>query len=404
MTEQHVGEHGQLSTLDSADGGRELELQRAIGSVLSAIDLRGSAVDEALQDLEVPFGDEVYSELFHIMCHLRFEPVEAKRLWSEVLGHRGVMQGRLGSPLDLRVAMLSYLVEIRRKLADPKIIERVEFERTQESAYTDHLTGLRNYRYFAEQLNHEVLRSDQYSEPLSLVMIDIDHFKAFNDRNGHEAGNEILRRVGAIVRARLRKVDVGARYGGEEFAVILPSTPKRGAHTAAERLRAAIEAHDFPGAEGQPLGRLTASLGVATYPAEGRNAAEFVECCDRALYHAKAEGRNRVGFLGGMRSYPRINVEIEGRCSTPDEQIPLRTIQIGTNGMSFRTTSRVEPGVLVEVEIDLPERTPGIRFSGRVLRVSPVRDGWNDVAVLFLEMAPEDRRLLAKFVRSLLAA
>ena len=398
MTERSQPIHDELETLGSADGEREL--QSALDSLLGAVDLRGGALDEALQDLEPTFGDTVYSELFRVFCHLRLDSGEAKRLWTEVLVHRGMMQERLRSPLDLRVAMLSYLVEVRHTLENPNIIERSEFERTQESADTDQLTGLRNFRYFTEQLNHEVLRSDQHGESLSLVMIDIDHFKPFNDRNGEEAGNEVLRRVGEIIRETLRKVDIGARYGGEEFAVILPSTPKRGAHAAAEKLRAEIAASEFPLAPDQPLGRVTASLGVATYPAEGRNAAEFVEQCNRALCVAKAEGRDRVGLLGGMRSHPRIQVELDGYCRVAGEDFPLRTIELGPGGMSFRTTSSLEIGALVEAKINLPERALQLAVSGRVLRVSPVRDGWAEVAVRLVDMAASERRLLSSLVRN----
>jgi len=402
MAERFQSMHGALATLDSAGAGREL--QHAVDEVLSEVDLRGDALGEALLRLEVPYGDAVYGELFRVLCHLRLDPDEAKRLWGEVLVHRGMMRERLGAPLDLRVAMLSYLVEVQHALENPKIIERAEFERTQESAYTDHLTGLRNFRYFAEQLNHEVLRSDQYSEPLSLVMLDIDHFKTFNDRNGHDAGNEVLRHVGGIIRETLRKVDVGARYGGEEFAVILPSTPKRGARTAAERLREAIGVHEFPHGTHQPSGRLTASLGIATYPADGRNAAEFVKHCDRALYVAKAEGRDRVGMLGGLRSYPRIKIELNGLCRVEGEERPLRTIQVGTGGMSFRTTSELELGALVEAELILTGRVTRLSVSGRVLRVSPLHKGWADIALHFVDMGAAERRVLSGFVRNPSAA
>ncbi len=402
MADRFHSIHGELSTLDSADAGREL--QHAVDEVLSEVDLRGDALGETLPRLEVLYGDAVYSELFRVLCHLRLDPAEAKRLWGEVLVHRDMMRERLCAPLDLRVAMLSYLVEVQHAIENPTIIERAEFERTQESAYTDHLTGLRNFRYFAEQLNHEVLRSDQYSEPLSLVMLDIDHFKTFNDRNGHDAGNDVLRRVGGIIRETLRKVDVGARYGGEEFAVILPSTPKRGARAAAERLREAIRAHDFPNGTHQPLGRVTASLGIATYPADGRNATEFVKHCDRALYVAKAEGRDRVGMLGGLRSYPRIKIELNGLCRVAGDERPLRTIQVGTGGMSFRTTAELELGVLVEAELILTGRVTLLPVSGRVLRVSPLHKGWADIALHFVDMGAAERRVLTGFVRNRSAA
>jgi diguanylate cyclase (GGDEF)-like protein len=310
------------------------------------------------------------------------------------------MEHRLGATLDLRVALFSYFVDVKRHLDNPKIIEQSDFERARESAYTDELTGLRNYRFFVEQLNHEVLRTDQYDEPLSLIMIDVDHFKQYNDRNGHEAGNEVLRRVSALVRKTLRKVDVGARYGGEEFVVLLPSTPKVGAQLAAERLRTAIETQDFFHAAEQPLGRLTASFGVATYPADGRTAKELVEQADRALYVAKAGGRNRVCLLGGLRSFPRIYVELEGRCRSRGVDHPLRTIQLGSGGVSFRTSTPLDPGTLVEVALDLPAGTSGISVSGRVLRVRPGADGWMEAALRFVDVPRVERGLLASLVRN----
>jgi diguanylate cyclase (GGDEF)-like protein len=401
VAEGPCGTEGEFVLEDSAEAGRGAALTQEIYDRLRTVDLRTDALDDALREMEVPHGDAVYSELLHILCNLRFDSEEAKQLWSGILEHRGAMERRLGTLLDLRVALFSYFVEIKHKLINPKIIELSDFERTRESAYTDHLTGLRNYRFFVEQLNHEVLRADQYDYPLSLIMLDVDHFKHFNDRNGHEAGNEILQRIGGIIRGTLRKVDVGARYGGEEFAIVLPSTPKTGAHLAAERLRVAIETHDFPHAAHQPLGKLTASLGVATYPADARIATEFVEQTDRALYLAKANGRNRVCILdGGTRSFPRIFVELDGRCRVDGMERPIRTIELGTGGMSFRTTTGLTAGSLVDAEIVLPTRAPGIAVSGRILRVKSEHDGWVQAALRFVEIVPEDRRLLSAFVRN----
>jgi len=400
VAEALYGTHGNLAIEDSAEAARGLGLTQLLCGRLREIDLHGGAIDDTLRELGAAHGDGVYSELLHILCNLRFDGAEAEQRWNEILEHRHAMERRLGAPLDLRVALFSYFVDVQRRLNNPKIIELSDFERARESAYTDELTGLRNYRFFAEQLNHEVLRTDQYDEPLSLIMIDVDHFKQFNDRNGHEAGNEVLRRVAAIVRQTLRKVDVGARYGGEEFAIILPSTPKVGAQLAAERLRAAIEAQEFPQAAAQPLGRLTASFGVATYPADGRTAKELVEHADRALYVAKADGRNRVCVLGGLRSFPRIYVELDGRCRLGGVDRPLRTIQLGSGGVSFRTPTRLDPGALVEVELALPQRPSGIAVSGRILRVKPGADGWMEAALRFIDIPRVERGLLASLVRN----
>ena len=387
------------------DGGPGAELKREICDCLGALDLRTGALDDALRELGSRYGDLVYSELLGVLSNLRLDSVEAKCLWREVLEHRRAMEARLGAPLDLRVALFSYFVEIKRRLTNPKIIEIHDFERTRETAYTDELTGLRNYRFFVEHLNHEVLRANQYDSPLSLIMIDIDHFKQVNDREGHEAGNEILRQIGTIIQGTLRRVDVGARYGGEEFAVVLPSTPKVGAHRAAERLRVAFEAHEFPGGRGRPSGRLTASLGVATYPADARDATEFVEQADRALFLAKAGGRNRVFILGGStRSFPRVDVEIDGRCRVNGMEWPIRTIQLGAGGMSFRTVTGLPIGCLVDAEIALPTPPARIPLSGRILRVKPGSDGWVVAALRFVDMIPADRRILSSFVRTRVTA
>jgi diguanylate cyclase (GGDEF)-like protein len=392
--------HGDLAIEDSAEAARGLELTQLICGRLREVDLHGGAIDGALRDLKASYGHDVYSELLHVLCNLRFDSAEAEHRWNEILEHRETMERRLGGPLDLRVALFSYFVDVQRRLDNPKIIELADFERARESAYTDELTGLRNYRFFAEQLNHEVLRTDQYDEPLSLVMLDLDHFKEFNDRNGHEAGNEVLRRVGRIIRDTLRNVDVGARYGGEEFAIILPSTPKVGAQPAAERLRAAIEAEEFPGKTGEHPALLTASFGVATYPADARTAKELVEHADRALYAAKSDGRNRVSVLGGLRSFPRVYVGLDGRCRVDGVERPLRTIQLGMGGVSFRTTTRLDPGALVEVELALPERASPLAVSGRVLRVTPGGDGWIEAALRFIDIPRAERKVVSALVRN----
>jgi diguanylate cyclase (GGDEF)-like protein len=125
-------------------------------------------------------------------------------------------------------------------------------------------------------------------------MIDIDHFKSYNDRHGHPKGDELLIKVAELVKEGLRKTDIAARYGGEEFAVILPETGKEGARLVAERLRKNVESYPFPGRESQPLGRLTLSVGVATYPEDADSVMRLVAKADENLYKAKDGGRNRV--------------------------------------------------------------------------------------------------------------
>jgi diguanylate cyclase (GGDEF)-like protein len=182
-----------------------------------------------------------------------------------------------------------------------KELEGRIFERTKELALantqlaqlavTDGLTGLYNHRHFHERLALEVERSQRSGLALSLLIIDVDHFKAYNDGHGHPAGDAVLRELARILSDTRRANDLVARYGGEEFAVILVDTPKFTAAKVAERIRHAAATHDNWDAK---QSKLTLSIGVATCTDDANDAEHLVESADRALYAAKRAGRNRV--------------------------------------------------------------------------------------------------------------
>jgi diguanylate cyclase (GGDEF)-like protein len=168
------------------------------------------------------------------------------------------------------------------------------YQRVREISITDELTSLYNYRYFRLRLRDEVFRSQRTGRPLSLVILDVDYFKNYNDTLGHPAGDQVLKQIAKILRNSIRDTDVAARYGGEEFCVILPEVDRNGARIFAERLRKAIEDHPFYKEEIQPNGKLTVSAGAATYPDDARIIKELLVRADNALYRAKRMGRNRV--------------------------------------------------------------------------------------------------------------
>jgi diguanylate cyclase (GGDEF)-like protein len=165
----------------------------------------------------------------------------------------------------------------------------------EELARTDGLTSLRNHRAFQEAFAFELERSRRTKRPLSLIMLDVDHFKAYNDTHGHPGGDRVLRSVAKILQANLRTVDVVARYGGEEFVVLLLETPGLDAALVAEKLRAAVADTPFEGAEAsQPGGKLTISLGLASFPLQATTGEALLALADAALYRAKHAGRNQV--------------------------------------------------------------------------------------------------------------
>jgi diguanylate cyclase (GGDEF)-like protein/PAS domain S-box-containing protein len=159
---------------------------------------------------------------------------------------------------------------------------------------TDDLTGLRNYRSLRVELEQELRRARRTRQPLSVLMIDIDHFKHYNDRHGHEAGNVVLRGVAEILRTSVREIDTLARYGGEEFCVVLPAAATAEARAVAERLRARIAAEPFAGGREQPAGHLSISVGVAELIESDQSPADLLRRADDALYRAKRGGRDRV--------------------------------------------------------------------------------------------------------------
>jgi diguanylate cyclase (GGDEF)-like protein len=174
-------------------------------------------------------------------------------------------------------------------------IENVDLHETiQEQAITDELTGLFNVRQFHSRLEGEIERAERFGTPLSLVMLDIDRFKAVNDNHGHQQGDRVLVEVARVLRRLSRDVDLPARYGGEEMAVVLPQTDLAGAEQGAERMRAAIEAMQIQRLDGGGLLPITASFGVASFPGQAGDKTTLIAAADAALYRAKRGGRNRV--------------------------------------------------------------------------------------------------------------
>jgi len=244
-----------------------------------------------LSDLE---NTPVFASAVRFLFHLKVDDAEAELLLGRVLDHRRSLAGDLGRDPGLRVAAMDYLTNIERRYENPKIVEMDEFEETERSARTDALTGLGNRRVFHETLDAEIRRSRRYRWPVTVLMLDLDHFKDVNDTFGHMLGDFVLERVGGIVRHAVRDADAACRFGGEELAVILPETAREGGYAVAERIRRRVE-RAFQGrpVDGHDIA-MTISVGLATFPEDGLHADELLARADEALYGAKHAGRNRV--------------------------------------------------------------------------------------------------------------
>lgn len=214
-------------------------------------------------------------------------PMNARGL---VIGVLSAESRQVGAFMDKDQKIFSILANSAAMSLENAVMHR----KMEEMSIVDPLTGVYNYRYFQAKLLDELKRSRRYRQPVSLIMIDLDYFKRTNDRFGHQAGNVVLTGVVEVIQKCIRDTDVLVRYGGEEFAVILPQTDKRDAYIIGERIRSMVSETVFGGFGEFAEMRVTVSVGITTFPENGKAEHEIVRVADQALYRAKGSGRNLV--------------------------------------------------------------------------------------------------------------
>jgi diguanylate cyclase (GGDEF)-like protein len=276
-------------TLDFASIGRELDL-----TLLRAIALGGKrSADITLLLDSQKSGKADYQALALTVADLSVTEETAGRTFEILREHQERMKGQLDREVGLKTSALDLLENIEQALKLEAGSEAPSYFQLEQMAFYDQLTGLHNYRFFSMRIEEELRRAKRYRHQLSLLMLDIDHFKKFNDTHGHPGGNIALRHLSALLKEAARETDIVARYGGEEFAIILPETTKRLAVEMAARLRLNIEASPVAMEDGSHH-RITVSIGVATFPRDAWGLEALIEGADAALYQSKKAGRNRV--------------------------------------------------------------------------------------------------------------
>lgn len=199
------------------------------------------------------------------------------------------------------------------RLVVKKNIERRDFQRlaSEREFYKilssiDGLTELYNYRYFHQHLQMELEREKRYNRPLSLIMLDIDDFKDYNDQYGHPVGDLVLKNLASILKTATRGCDVICRHGGEEFAVILPETDKKEAAIVCERIRQSVEKTSMLDAEGNSIGNIRITIGLASFPVDADNKNKLIEQADKALYRGKESGKNCTFLCADKETYSKV--------------------------------------------------------------------------------------------------
>lgn len=247
-----------------------------------------SGENKIFKKLSKTRGELLFVDLLFVLTHRYYPEETAKLLWNQILKHKKSISSKLGRNVGITVAALDYLGNIHNDLKAPTVISEHKITQIAEIAIKDGLTQLFDVSTFRARLETEIKRYKRYASEVTVLMIDIDDFKQFNDAHGHQEGDRILAEVASLIEKTTRDLDICCRYGGEEFSVILPQTGYKAALIIAERIRRRIELK-FKKDSG-----LTVSIGCAVCPKDARSANVLVKKADKALYLSKANGKNQV--------------------------------------------------------------------------------------------------------------
>ncbi len=238
--------------------------------------------------------EDFYRSLLQALMNLSFPEEEAKQHWKEIVKHKWYMSEQLRRNLGIRVAALDYFQNIKGLVKSPKIVEITEFADISWKAVSDSLTGLYHHRYFQNAVNTQIKQMIDDNKIFSVVMLDLDFFKIYNDSNGHVAGDVVLVEVANIIKSQIADSDTASRYGGEEFGIVLPGADKDKAVSVAENIREKVLQTDFANEEVMPLKQVTLSGGAASGPEDGKTRRDIISVADTRLYKAKRNGRNQI--------------------------------------------------------------------------------------------------------------
>lgn len=386
------------------NNSNNFEVEAKLYKLILNGDINIKKIEKEVEKLSIEHKGQVYSTLLNVLTNLTFSEKEAKKHWEKISKHKEKLTSILKRNVDFRTAILDYFISESRKMKNPVIVEIKLFHKTKESVIIDDLTKIYNYRYFNIALKKELARAKRYDNNLSLLLLDIDNFKQYNDRQGHPTGNLALRKLAKILSTSVRESDTVVRYGGEEFAIILPDTTKDGAFLVAEKLRRKVEKARFPSKSGKINKKLTFSGGISSFPYDAKTEDELIEKADQALYLAKQSGKNAIKIYSKeRRAYARISSSIIGSFSLiSSEKHFLQTKNLSENGILFSTNKLIPLSTLLEMNLNIPGIDHMIKLKARVVRVDEIRKNREyDIGVHIVSMNKRDRKNFMRFLKSI---
>lgn len=349
---------------------------------------------------------DVFRAMFYLTVHLDFGEQEATDHFDRLKAHYMKLCGMVARPLDIRVSMLDYFLDVNRRISSPKIIEMRVFQNAQSQLIRDELTGLYNYRHFKEVLTTEHTRTSAGSELLSLVIADIDNFKQVNDVHGHLAGDQVLKEMAARIEKAVGRRFYVFRYGGEEFAMIVPQLSKVETRQLVESVRKAVASNpviiprNLSGDQVELA--ITASFGIATIPGDATELESLIQRADKALYVAKAGGKNTVRlYSDNMRNHVRMAFKtkmwVQHFRAIPME---VETQDISFGGVQFETSAKISPDDVFRIELIHEGERRAFDCKAVQVRQNGVDAERFQVGVRFMEATREDRDFITKMLNA----
>ncbi|MCF6178328.1 MAG: diguanylate cyclase, partial [Geopsychrobacter sp.] len=344
-------------------------MQEGIQRLFYSCDEDDERLYTAIEALAQTQGERAYCVALNYLFGKNFTAAQAGHYWREATA----TLARPESPRQsFRAALLNYLRQKTNELNNPRIIEADDLEEIRRSAVTDGLTRLYNQSYFKQQLQQAIkLANHEAGQTFSILIFDLDHFKQFNDRCGHLQGDQILRKIGDILKNHTGELDLPARYGGEEFAVLLPDCNLEDAIQKAEEIRQLIDVESFSGQERLDNNNLTISGGVACYPQHGASTGELIEAADRRLYEAKASRNTILPRLDDTRGASRHQFRniVEIKIAGQQRFTSALSSDISHTGLSLKSDSTPAIGTRVELCFRYPFWPKNLETTGTVRHV-----------------------------------
>ena len=350
------------------------DIKQAICSINTNLEC-DDASWEFWDELENKYGQDVFRQFLFYVTRTMFTQKEAREHWISILEHRSRLSSLLGRDAGFRVSLCDYFLNQKGLFKEPLIIDFETFTKFESYIHIDELTGLYNRRFLKNYLIKEEERSNRLRQPFSIIILDIDFFKSFNDRYGHLAGDLVLKELADLIKQSVRSMDHVIRYGGEEFIVILPSTKKEEASVLGERLRRQVADHPFfiPDAAGDE--KLTVSVGVANFPADAHDSFFLLQRADQAMYNAKKLGRNAVVTCSPeKRRFPRFNIRREARfrlAGNTEKFINGVTRNISLGGLLCFVHEPIAAGKELDVMLLHVNDGASLNLKAKVVRLAP---------------------------------